>query len=156
MAAPERVTRRVAERRAIALQLRAAGASYQQIADQLGHKSASNAVQDVTRALEVLARQGRRTPPGITLALELERLDTAERAVNQIRANARADPELALRAVDRILRISDRRARLLGLDPADLAAKPAPAERDDASEDIVDIAVARRDKRRRNRFSTAG
>ena len=150
MAAPQRKQRSVAERRARALAMRAAGWPYQQIADQLGHKTASAAVQDVTRALQVAARQGHSLDAGLLLALELEKLDAAERSAAQIRAAAQAagDQDTALRAIDRQLRIADRRARLLGLPaPAAPAAEPG--------ESVIDQLAERR-QQRRNRFSASG
>jgi hypothetical protein len=107
----------VAARRTRALQLRAAGVPYQAIADELGHTSKGAAAVDVTRALR--DRQdlldGQRD---LFVTLELERLDSLERAVQAVLRQASADGEksIVLRASDRLLRIAERRAKLLGLD----------------------------------------
>jgi hypothetical protein len=120
MPASARDQRRVAQRRARVLQLRAAGATFQQIADAEGLATASAAVMDVRRALDatgaalaVLAEQH--------VTLELERLDSAERAAQNVlrgaaQQGANHDPDLVLRSIDRLVRISARRSSLLGLD----------------------------------------
>lgn len=116
----------VAERRARALQLRAAGMHYQAIASELGYRTRGAAAQDVTRALK--DRQGLLdTQTALFATLELERLDSLERAVQTVmrQASAAGEPSLVLRAADRLLRIAERRAALLGLD-ADGKGKDEP------------------------------
>ena len=123
----------VAERRARALQLRAAGLSYQAIADQLGYSSRRAAAQDVTRALA--DRQGLLdTQSALFVSLELERLDSLERAVQGVMRQAAADGErsIVLRAADRLLRIAERRAALLGLDASGKAKDDTGGSIDDA------------------------
>ena len=123
----------VAERRAKALQLRAAGLTYQAIADQLGYTSRRVAAQDVTRALQ--DRQGLLdTQATLFVPLELERLDSLERAVQTVMRQASADGErsIVLRAADRLLRIAERRAALLGLDAGGKAKDDTGGSIDDA------------------------
>ena len=125
---------RIAERRAKAIQLRLAGADWQTIADRLDYSSRGAACQDVTRALEAnMAEQ--RTSIAVYRETELMRLDqlTVEvvrvlrnrhyvvtqsgRVVNDPNTgNPLTDDSPALQAVDRLLKIQDRRAKLLGLD----------------------------------------
>jgi hypothetical protein len=101
----------VAERRAKALALRVAGLHWQQIADQLGHKTPGAAAQDVTRALD-----GRRAemngPPDEFTALELERLEALERAAWTV-LRRHSTPDGDLEAIDRLIRISESRRRLV-------------------------------------------
>jgi hypothetical protein len=108
---------RVAARRSRALQLRAAGLTWQAIADELGYRAAGHAAQDVARALaarkNLLDNQA-----ALFVTLELERLDSLERAVQTVmrQASAEGDRSMVLRAADRLVRVSERRAKLLGLD----------------------------------------
>jgi hypothetical protein len=97
-------------RRARALELRRFGASYQDIADQLGFSGRGAAYNAVILELQRVARE----PAEAVLKLELERLD---RMLLGIMAKA-SDPEERGQygAIDRALKIMDRRARYLGLD----------------------------------------
>jgi hypothetical protein len=93
------------ERRRRAVELRLAGATYQVIADRLGWSGPSGAHQEVARALragECAADQLRE--------LELARLDVLQAAVWPKAVTG------GLKAVDAVLAIMKRRARLLGLD----------------------------------------
>lgn len=99
---------RAVERRRDALALRRSGATYQQIGERLGvavstaHTAVQNALAGVADESDGAARELR--------ALELERLDELQRSVW---------PEATrggLAAIDRALKIMERRARLLGLD----------------------------------------
>lgn len=104
----------VADRRAKALALRVAGVTWAQIADQLGHASPGAACLDVSRALEARRREMNGPPDDFT-ALELERLEAAERRVHTVlatAAQARAHTTV-LDAVDRLVRISESRRRLV-------------------------------------------
>lgn len=103
-ASPRRID--AAERRAKALDLRKAGATYDQIAQQLGFSNRGNAQRAVQTALKEITADGARD----VLTLELERLDAMLLGLWQ---QARKGN---LGAVDRALRIQDRRARYLGLD----------------------------------------
>lgn len=89
-----------------ALELRKAGVSYQRIADSLGYKSASGAHKAVQTALKKTLQE----PADDLRRLEVERLDAALAAVWSSVLKGQYG------AVDRFLRIQERRARLLGLD----------------------------------------
>lgn len=102
----------VAERRRKLLELRKAGMTYQRIVElhpELGYKTRSAAAQDAKRALRDVLDEAARD----VLALELSRLDGL---LEPVWVQARKGN---LGAVDRALRIMDRRARFLGLDYAD-------------------------------------
>jgi len=138
----------VAARRGRVLELRAAGLTYAQIAAQEGHRTAAAAVQDATRALQ--ARKGvLYEQAGLFVALESERLDGLQRHVETVIAAAEAEGDhlMVLRGVDRLVRVSERRGTLLGMDLARVRDKP-PAAKPRAADDIDEIA-ARRAKRRR-------
>lgn len=161
MAASEREQRAVAKRRGQAIMMRAAGMTYQQIADRLKdddgnpvYKTASAAVQDVGRGLKAAADTSKAEAAHLLL-MELNKLDLAEQTANQIRVAAMTggDPDVALRALDRLLRIGGQRARLLpSLLGKDAAAAP---EGDGAAEPQRIDQVARQRARRRNRFRAA-
>lgn len=103
---PEREARRLT-----ALQMRHAGASYRTIAQQLGI-DVRTAFNDVQYMLTELARE----PAENVRALELERLDRLMIPLFA-RATRAEDGRLPdYQAIDRILKIMDRRAKLLGLD----------------------------------------
>ncbi len=117
-----------AERDRDAVQLRSRGRTYQQISDELGYGHSSNARRAVKKALEGIVIEGRDE----VIKLQLDELDMMQRAVFEVleakhyvvsegRIVYRGDKELlddspVLAAVDRLLKISDRRAKLLGLD----------------------------------------
>jgi hypothetical protein len=89
-----------------ALKLRQAGTSYDDIARVLGYKSASGAYNAIKSALKKTLQE----PAGDLRILELNRLDEALKAIW---------PDVkkgSLFAIDRFLKISERRSRLLGLD----------------------------------------
>ena len=94
------------QRQLKALELRLAGCSYEQIAREVGYASRSGAHKSVESAL----RQSLREPADELRAISAERLDRVTLAVWRA-ANA-GD----LRAIDVLLRIEARRARLLGYD----------------------------------------
>lgn len=97
-----------AERRIEALELRKLGASYRTIGERLG-VSTAQAFEDVRRELAKLAKQASEIA-GEVRAIELERLDDMLRAIApQLRQGN-------LGAIDRALRIQERRSKLLGLD----------------------------------------
>ena len=103
-ASPRRIVG--AERRAQALELRKAGASYEQIARQVGYSNRGNAYRAVMLGLAEVTQE----PALEVQKLELERLDAMLLGLwPQARRGEGA-------AVDRVLRIMERRAKLLGLD----------------------------------------
>ena len=89
-----------------ALELRKAGATYQAIADQLGYANARGAHKAVASALKATLRE----PADEVRDLEVARLDAM--LLPLWRRVQQGDE----RAVDRALKIMERRARLLGLD----------------------------------------
>src|SRR3972149_6778053 len=103
----------IAEKRrtARAIELRMAGFTYDSIAEQLGYASKSGASHAVHRALTRMIRE----PTEQLRDLELDRLDTLQRSLWSV---ARGGD---VAAVDRILKIMERRAKLLGLDRATIA-----------------------------------
>ena len=104
--APRKAT--AAERKRQALDFRMAGLTFQQIGDKLEiSKQAAHGL--VVAALDEVRAKIAETAPQV-LTMELERLDSLWRTVypEAKRGN--------LGAVDRSLRIMERRARLLGLD----------------------------------------
>jgi hypothetical protein len=94
------------ERQRQALELRKAGVGFQQIADQLGYGGPSGAFNAVARALQKVIQE----PAEAVLALELARLDAM---LLGLWPKARAGHASA---VDRVLKLMDRRAKYLGLD----------------------------------------
>jgi len=96
----------VAERRRKAVELRKAGASFDDIAVQCGYKDRSGAYRAVKAALKDITRE----PAEELLTLELARLDAM---LLGLWADARKGNVMK---IDRVLKIMDRRAKLLGLD----------------------------------------
>lgn len=117
----------VTERRSKVLRLRASGLSYEAIAQQVGLPSANAAIKDASRALDdrqaLLDREAARF-----IVLEMERLETLQRSMETLLRTAamQQNQALVLAAVDRLLRISQRRARMLGLDADYGPRKPKP------------------------------
>ena len=95
-----------AVRRARAVDLRASGATYQQIADTLGYDSKGTAHAAVTQGLAELGRESAEE----LLAIELATLNRM-----QMPAFARAK-QGDDQAISSVLKIMDRRAKLVGLD----------------------------------------
>lgn len=89
-----------------ALEYRKAGATFEQIAEKLGLSNKGNAYRLVRDALKEVTRE----PAEEVLILELERLD---RMLMGMWGQAAAGDVFA---VDRVLKIMDRRAKYLGLD----------------------------------------
>jgi predicted DNA-binding protein YlxM (UPF0122 family) len=110
-----------AERRRQAICLRREGFSYQAIADQLGMAKSSvhNAIDKAMVALEKEIEQEVK----LLVALEIDRLDSLQQAIwcKAMEGN--------LGSVDRVLKIMDRRSKLLGLDaPTKIAATTPDGE----------------------------
>ncbi len=136
-----------AEREVQALKLRQSGYTYLEIGAELGC-SAPTALRCVRNSLERLAKQNT-VEAKVLLALELARLDelyraayavlgavhplTSGGAVVEHDGEALTDHGPTLRAIDRLLRISERRCALLGLN--------AP-KHDPGAEDIVEALAA--------------
>ena len=96
---------RAHDRHLRALELRKAGATYQQIADELGYSGPRGAHKAVASALKATLKE----PADEVRALELARLDAALLAIWQ---RVRRGDE---KAIDRLLSIMKRRMDLLGL-----------------------------------------
>lgn len=136
-----------AQRRAEAVKMRRDGARYSEIAKKLGYTTPASAVQDVQRALSAEIAE----PAAELRAIEVQRLDmmwqaTIEvlRAQHVVVSNGRVvflndepikDHGPILAAIDRLLKIQERRARLLGLD--------APKSIEVVSIDAVDAEIRR-------------
>lgn len=144
-------TQETAERDAEACSLRNDGANYQQIADRLGYADASSAWKSVNRALKAMVAE----PAARQKALARGRLDgmlevatKIMRADHVAHSNGRVvmDPEDPakplldhgpnLQAIDRILKIEERRAKLEGTD--------APLKIDLPTAAQVEAEIARR------------
>ncbi|MFI8448236.1 hypothetical protein [Streptomyces erythrochromogenes] len=123
-------TLNAAEKAAEAARLRSRGLTYQQIADEVGYTNKGTAYEAVQRVLkEAVTEAGEEVK-----AVELERLDMMWQAALKV-MEARhwtvsqgkvvslnnaplPDDGPVLQAIDRLLRIQERRAKLLGLDTA--------------------------------------
>ena len=144
----------VAERRKKAIALKLAGLDPQAIADQLGYPDRHTVCQDIRRALEANIVEQKASREQLR-EMELMRLDqlTVEvfrvlkarhyvvtqsgRIVDDPRTGApMTDDGPVLHAVDRLLKIQDRRAKLLGID--------SPQRVEVLSLDAIDAAIADR------------
>lgn len=141
-----------AERDAEAARLRAQGLAYREIAEALGYADASGAYKSVTRALNAVPAEA----VDELRAVELARLDdltrrawaVATKTHPVVAANGRVvlgpdgeplvDDGPVLHALDRLLKIAERRARLLGLD----AAKKYEVKQQVVTLDAIDAAIA--------------
>lgn len=89
-----------------ALELRKAGATYEMIAQQLGYKSKGTAFSAVARLMNQSKREGAKE----AFEMELRRLDDLLMSVWP------AARQGEMPAIDRALRIMERRAKMLGID----------------------------------------
>jgi hypothetical protein len=121
---------RATEVRQRCLDLRVTGMSFSQIATAVG-LSKTAVVKHVHRALDDIVKQTDETAERLR-SLEIERLDKLQRAAERVLARNHVfvnagkvvydgqtkleDDGPVLNAVDRLLRIAERRARLMGLD----------------------------------------
>jgi hypothetical protein len=127
----------VAERRATAMRLKAAGKTLDEImAEVPGYRSRAAVSQDISRALQQRVRDEGEAADELR-ALELERLDALYKAAWEVLERPHLtvshgkvvkltrpdgtemtlrDDAPTLQAIDRLLRIAERRAKLLGLD----------------------------------------
>lgn len=103
---PKKVT--AAHKRAQAVELRKAGATFEEIATALGYSNKGTAYRAVEQAL----KEAQREPALQLIELEVQRLDMMLRALWPAVVRGQ------LGAVDRAIRVAERRARLLGLDAA--------------------------------------
>lgn len=100
-----------AERRRRALNLRKTGFSYRQIAEQLD-VTVKTAYNDVQHELKAITKE----PAEQVLEIELNRLDDLLRVTSAVAFDASRKAGDRLGAIDRALRIMDRRAKYLGID----------------------------------------
>ena len=108
---PRKTTRRgiaVAENDARALELRRAGASYEQIAKELGYKNKGSAYKAVQRQLEGLVMEH---APAV-LRLELRKVDATELSANQ-----------AIASIDELIRLHQPAAQTGDRDAAGLVCR---------------------------------
>lgn len=137
-----------AQRDAEAVRMRSRGATYQRIADALGYGSRYNARRAVERALAEIPADA----VDELRRLAAERLDYLTRKAFEVLdathyvhtpggklvhgpdGRPLLDPMPVLHAIDRLLRIDERRARLFGLD--------APARDWEPTIDEIDAAIA--------------
>ncbi len=126
----------VAVRRSRAIAMRLEGRSYDQIAQELGYSSRATACKDVTRATEIAILE-QRAGVEVLREQELMRLDQLWQEVwrvlktehyvlsqGRIVERAQSDGTVAgllddgpvLQAIDRLLKIQERRSKYLGLD----------------------------------------
>lgn len=140
-----------AKRRAEAVAMRIAGADFDTIAGQLGYADRASAHKDVTRALEQAVVEQSRSVE-VYREEELQRLDALlveawtvlkrqhvsvshGRVVRDENDEPILDDGPTLSAIDRILRIQERKAKFLGLD--------APQRHEVVTVDAVDAEIAR-------------
>lgn len=95
-----------AERRAQALELRKAGATYQEIANALGYANPSGAEKAVKRAIDLLGMEAAKD----VVLMDLARLDEFQK-----RCTAELRNKGDLSQIDRIMRIMQMRHNLLGV-----------------------------------------
>ena len=96
------------DRKLAALAMKKAGSGYWDIAVALGYASASGAHAAVVSALNEVLRE----PAEEVRSMEVQRLD---HILDKLWSSIGSDPQ-GLHAVDRVLKIMERRAKLLGLD----------------------------------------
>lgn len=142
----------IAKRRADAVNMRMAGAGYQQIADELGYNSRGAACQDISRALEAnIAEQ--HTAVEVLRETELQRLDIlwadawavlkrehitvshGRTIMDERTGEPLLDDGPVLSAIATLLKIQERRAKYLGLD--------APTKVEAITVDALDAEIRR-------------
>jgi len=97
---------KAAEKQRKALEARKAGHTYPEIAKMCGYKSEQYAYEAVKTAIHKIIKE----PAKEVLALETQRLDKLMLGCWKVATSG------DLRAIDRVVRIMERRANLLGLD----------------------------------------
>jgi hypothetical protein len=118
-----------AEKQRRALELRKAGASYDAIAAKVGYANRGGAYKAVAAALAEITAE----PAADVKKLEVERLDAQLRRLDRAQRDAKlmADPELVAKVGAVILKVAERRARLLGLDAPVKVQEVPPAKLSD-------------------------
>lgn len=141
----------IVQRRARCVELRTQGKDWQAIADELGYSSPAVACKDASRALEQAVLQQNRNVD-LMRQEELQALDALLREawtvlkrehvtvshgkviIDETTGEKLLDDAPVLQAIDRILKIRERRAKLLGLD--------APMKVEAITVDALDRAIA--------------
>jgi len=119
---------KTAERRTKAVAMRLAGVDYDTIAQRLGYASRGAAYTDIDRALQTRLTE-QRQGADVLRQQELARLDRLQAAAWT--SAAAGD----LKAVETVLKVIDRRCKLLGLD--------APQRHEVVTLDAIDAEIAR-------------
>jgi hypothetical protein len=121
------------QRRTQGLEMKAHGATYQQISDALGYSGKGHAYKDLHVALDKLCKEETLSAENMR-TLQNERLETLFAAVwpEAVGMNP-AKPGVNLRAAEVVIRIMERQARLNGLD--------APVKADVAVSENVDARI---------------
>ncbi len=127
LTSPEAIER--AKRRSNALELRGAKVTFEDIAERLGYSSAQHAHRDVMKGINDLVE----TPAKEVVAEELAALERVQQTLWPL--VRRGD----LNAVDRLLRVMERRARYLGLDQPDRIQADITVFDGDVAKEIIDI-----------------
>lgn len=142
------MTENLTQRDADAAKLRARGWTYQRVANELGYANASGAFKAVQRALKASVREANDT----AVALALDELDAMANAAWEVLDRSHVtisqgrvvthdgvpvpDDAPVLAAIDRLLKIQERRAKLRGLDA------PTASKVEVVTESVVDAAIA--------------
>lgn len=156
------MTEKITQRDADAANLRARGWTYQRVANELGYSNASGAFKAVQRALKASVREANDT----AITLELDALDAMANAAWEVLdrnhitiSQGRVvtidgvpvpDDAPVLAAIDRLLKIQERRAKLRGLDA------PTTSKVEVITESTVDAAIAQLEAELDERASTEG
>lgn len=119
------VQERTRRRDIAALKLRSMGLAYSLIAERMGYSDGSAARKAAIRELSRISGE----PMAEARILELSRLDELHRRTWEI-LDSSTDSKVALSAIDRALAIGVRRAKLLGLDAAQLSERLVRVDRD--------------------------
>ena len=129
----------VVEKRRQSLELRKAGATFDMIARQVGYASPASAYKAVLQALRDTCQE----PADDVRRLELERLDRLMLAHWPAAIGNASDPEdpgaklpADADAAELVLKITDRRAKLLGLDVVQVKQMLTYAEIDESEPDV--------------------
>lgn len=124
----------IAERRTKAIEMRRVGIPWERISDEVGYSSPAVAAADIYKVLADRTREMGEAVAGLR-SIEADKLDAMERVIINIMRKSHfivsaqqgrivtgpdgqplEDPAPVFQCIDRLLRIAERRAKLLGLD----------------------------------------
>lgn len=123
----------VAERRTKAIEMRRVGIPWEKISDEVGYSSPAVAAADIYKVLADRTREMGEAVAGLR-SIEADKLDAMERVIINIMRKPHIlaqqgrvvidpstgkpaeDPGPVFQCIDRLLRIAERRAKLLGID----------------------------------------